>query len=68
MEELLTPEDLVKSLKVEMATLYRWARQGVIPGMKIGKYWRFRESDVEAALNGKECSFRRRSDSHDRRK
>ena len=68
MEELLTPEDLTKTLKVERTTLYRWARQGVIPAIKVGKYWRFRESDVEAALNSNEYSFNRKFDLQNLRK
>lgn len=50
MEKYLTAENLSENLSVDLNTIYRWARKGAIPGVKIGKYWRFRASDIEGSL------------------
>jgi len=48
-DRLLTIEDLAEYLGVPVATLYAWRyrRQGP-PGFRVGRYVRFRRSDVEA--------------------
>ncbi len=47
-DRLLTVEDLAEYLGVPVATIYAWRyhRQGP-PGFRVGKYLRFRWSDVE---------------------
>ena len=40
-EEFLTVEDTAKRLKIAPATVYRMARTGKLPAVKIGKVWRF---------------------------
>ncbi|NIA26321.1 MAG: helix-turn-helix domain-containing protein [Gammaproteobacteria bacterium] len=47
-DRLLTVEDLSEYLEVPVATIYAWRyhRQGP-PGFRVGKYLRFRWSDVE---------------------
>jgi excisionase family DNA binding protein len=47
--ELLTPEELAQRLKVGKSWVYEHCRERTLnrlPGFKIGKYLRFRESDV----------------------
>ena len=51
--ELLTVEEVADMLKVPPSWVYeRTRRRGVdrIPGFRLGKYWRFRETDVLAWL------------------
>lgn len=45
---LLTVQDLANYLGVPVATIYAWRyrRQGP-PGFRVGRYLRFRRSDVE---------------------
>jgi excisionase family DNA binding protein len=46
---LLTIEEVAELLKVPISWVYdRTRRRGMdrIPGFRLGKYWRFRESDV----------------------
>lgn len=52
--EILTPEETAYRLKVSVATVWRWARDGKIPRLKgAGKTVRFRWEAVLAALEGK---------------
>ena len=48
LDRLLTVEDLADYLDVPVATIYAWRyrRQGP-PGFRVGRYLRFRRSDVE---------------------
>jgi excisionase family DNA binding protein len=39
--EFLTLEEVAKLLKIAPATVYRMARNGKIPAVKIGRVWRF---------------------------
>jgi excisionase family DNA binding protein len=51
--ELLTVEEVATLLKVDKSWVYeRTRRRSVdrIPGFRLGKYWRFRETDVLAWL------------------
>jgi len=50
LEDLLTPDDLCKLLKVEMSWVYRAVRQREIPFVKLGKYLRFHRPSVEKWL------------------
>ncbi len=45
-EELLTPDELCKRLKVGKPWVYRQVRKTEIPHLKAGKYLRFRLADV----------------------
>jgi excisionase family DNA binding protein len=35
-------------LRVHPVTVKRWAREGKLPGFKIGNRWRFRPSELDA--------------------
>lgn len=54
MDKYLTPDDVAAALQVHMETVLRWARTGKLPGSKIGKLWRFRPSDVDAFVRGRQ--------------
>jgi len=53
-EKLLTPEDAAKALVVKPETLRGWLRTGQMKGVKVGRLWRVRESDLENFLQGSE--------------
>lgn len=42
--------------RVSIATVDRWARKEVLTGKKVGKAWRFKESDVQRFLGTEETS------------
>lgn len=39
-EEFLTIEEAAKRLKISPTTVYRMAKNGKLPAIKIGKVWR----------------------------
>ncbi|MGD0969930.1 MAG: helix-turn-helix domain-containing protein [Desulfobaccales bacterium] len=45
-EKLLTPEDAAKILVVEAETVRSWLRDGKLKGVKMGRLWRVKESDL----------------------
>jgi excisionase family DNA binding protein len=50
-ERLLTTQELADFLRVPLPTLYKWSYEGTGPvPLRIGKYLRYRWSDVEAWL------------------
>ena len=51
-ERLLTPAEIVTRLSVSLVTVGRWLREGKLKGVKAGRQWRVRESELEAFLKG----------------
>ena len=52
-EGMLTPEEVAKYLKVAVETVWRWCRKGTLPAVKIGKYWRIPEDELEAFIQSR---------------
>lgn len=50
-DDILTAEEAARLLRVSTKTLLRHAREGVIPGVKVGRMWRFRRDDLIALLS-----------------
>jgi len=44
---LVTAEEVAALLKVSPKSIYRWAKEGLLPAFREGRLVRFRESDVE---------------------
>ena len=49
--ETLTPKEVSKILKLHPFTVKRLAREGKLPGFKIGGVWRFNKSRFVELLN-----------------
>jgi excisionase family DNA binding protein len=49
-EELLTLAEAVEFLGTSRPTMYRWLDRGEVKGLKVGKQWRFRKSDLVAYM------------------
>jgi excisionase family DNA binding protein len=47
---LLTPEDVAELLQVDRETIYRMARRGDLPAIKVARHWRFRAARIERWL------------------
>ncbi len=45
-EPLLTSEQAAALLQIHAKTLQRMARDGQVPGIQIGRQWRFRTADM----------------------
>jgi excisionase family DNA binding protein len=52
-EQLLDEEEAAKLLRVHPKTLQALARRGEVPCLRMGKYWRFRESSLDAWVQSK---------------
>jgi excisionase family DNA binding protein len=46
-EPLLTAEEAAGHLRIHVKTVQKMAREGVIPCLRMGKYWRFRLSTLD---------------------
>lgn len=53
MSEIMTPKEVAKYLKMSVLTIYKHAKQGTIPGFRVGNSWRFDKKKIdEVLLNG----------------
>jgi len=67
MEEILTPSEVATLFKVHVNTVYKLAKEGRIPGYRVGRGWRFSRTDIvkflsrrqRAGLKAKEGGFNR---------
>jgi excisionase family DNA binding protein len=57
-EPLITAEGAARLLRLHPKTVKRLAQAGQLPGMKIGRVWRFRESSLDAWMAAKLDSSR----------
>lgn len=48
--DLLTARQVQRMLEVDKSTIYRMASDGRLPGIKIGKQWRFPAKEIERLL------------------
>ena len=58
-DRILTVEELADMLGVRPVTIRQWARERKLPTMRLGKYWRFRESSIREWLADEEKPTRR---------
>jgi hypothetical protein len=49
-EEYLTSEEMVKTLKISLVTLWSWDKKGLTKPLRIGNQKRYRRSDLEKIL------------------
>ena len=47
MDTYLTVEEIAESLKMPIETIRVWLRNGKLKGIRIGKYWRVKETDFK---------------------
>lgn len=50
--DLLTTDEVAARLKVTKRTIYAWLKDGRLRGVKVGKFWRIRQADIDALLQG----------------
>ena len=50
-QTLMDIKQVATYLQINEATAYGWAQDGMLPGIKIGRIWRFRREDIEAWLD-----------------
>jgi len=51
-DQVLTIDELSVYLKLPKSTTYKLVQEGIIPGQKVGKHWRFLKTVVDQYLKG----------------
>lgn len=54
LQEIITPAQVAALLQVHVKTVYRLAEEGVIPGNRIGRRWRFSRRDILRLVSNKQ--------------
>ena len=57
-EALLTTKEASQILKIHPKVLERMAKRGDVPAMKVGKFWRYRATALDAWINSRLQSHR----------
>src|SRR5262245_4165152 len=47
-DRLLTTEEVLERLHLNLRTVYRLIKAGRLPAVRVGRQWRFRSGDVDA--------------------
>jgi len=50
--EVLTVQEVANYLRIDIRTVYRLAKKGDIPCIKIGRQWRFNRDDIKELVGG----------------
>ena len=57
-EALLTSKEASQVLKIHPKVLERMAKRGDVPALKVGKFWRYRATALDAWINSRLQSSR----------
>lgn len=49
-DKLLTTTEVMEMFQVSKPTLHRWRMNGVVPSIKLGGSFRYRESDIQKVI------------------
>ena len=49
-DAVLTIDELAEYLKISKSTLYKLAQDGLLPGQKVGRHWRFHREAIDRWL------------------
>ena len=52
MAEIMTPREVAQYLKMSVLTVYKHAKEGIIPGFRVGNSWRFDKGKIDEILIG----------------
>jgi excisionase family DNA binding protein len=50
LDELITARQIAETLQMRVSTVEAYARRGLLPSVKLGRYRRFIKSEVERAI------------------
>ena len=56
---ILTIVDLAAYLKLPRSTAYKLAQEGIFPGAKVGRHWRFHRTAIDRWLSSSQRRRRR---------
>ena len=54
---VLTIHEVSEYLKIPVSSLYMLTKRGKVPGVKVGKHWRYLESDILSLWPGRAIRF-----------
>ncbi len=54
MGQILTTKELCEYLKLTEITIYRYAKEGIIPAFRVGSRWRFDKDHIDEFLRKEE--------------
>lgn len=54
MGQIFTTKELASYLKLTEVTIYKYTKEGKIPGFKIGSRWRFDKDQIDELLRKEE--------------
>ncbi len=55
-ERWMSVSEIAEHLGVAAITIYRWLEKGQIPAHRVGKQWRFNQSEVDAWVKSGDAS------------
>ena len=61
MAEIMTTEEVSKYLSLHKITICKYAAQGNIPAIRIGRVWRFDKKAVDEWKKSQKAGYRRRN-------
>jgi excisionase family DNA binding protein len=50
-DKLLTPKEVADILQIKLVTVTTYLRNGSLKGVKVGRLWRIRSTDLESFLS-----------------
>lgn len=51
MSDIMKPKEVAQYLNMSILTVYKHARQGAIPGFRVGNSWRFDKKRIDEILS-----------------
>jgi excisionase family DNA binding protein len=54
MKEIMTPHEAADYLNLNIRTIYRLAKNGKLPGRRVGRSWRFKKDVLDKWLSMRE--------------
>ena len=54
MAQVMTTREAARYLKIHEITICKYAKEGKIPAVRIGRVWRFNKDALDKFLSGKE--------------
>ena len=54
LEKFYTPEEVAEKLSVRGNTVRKWLNDGILKGLKVGRVWRIKETELQEFIKRQE--------------
>ncbi len=61
---VMTVEEVARYVRLHPSTIYRLAREGILPGVKVGSQWRFNKERIEQWMVAQESALGKKGRKH----